>query len=84
MQASVGSHCVDCAKAARPDVNTRVKLASSRVLTPVTFGLMGANVLLFLVMGLADSAAWRGSITVLHAKLGLNKLILQYGIGFGD
>ncbi|MFM2079182.1 MAG: hypothetical protein RJA49_3072 [Actinomycetota bacterium] len=78
MQAAVGSHCVDCAKAARPDVNTRVKLASSRVLTPVTYGLIGANVLLFLVMGLVDPKAWSGNITPLHGRLGLSKSILQY------
>ena len=44
MQAAVGSHCVDCAKAARPDVATRVKFASSRVLTPVTYGIIAVNV----------------------------------------
>ena len=77
MQASVGSHCIDCAKAARPDVNTRVKLASSRVLAPVTFGLIGINVLVFVLMGLADPAAFRGSITEWHAHLGLSKAILE-------
>jgi membrane associated rhomboid family serine protease len=77
VQASVGSHCIDCAKAARPDVNTRVKLASSRVLAPVTFGLIGINVAVFVLMGLADPAAFRGSITEWHAHLGLSKAILE-------
>lgn len=85
MQASVGSHCLDCAKASRPDVNTRVKLASSRMLTPVTYGLMGANLLVFVLMGLADSAAFRGgSITDWHARLGLSRPVLQYGIPYND
>jgi membrane associated rhomboid family serine protease len=77
VQASVGSHCLDCAKAARPDVNTRVKLASSRWLTPVTFALIGANVLIFVLMGLADPATFKGQITEWHANLGVSKSILQ-------
>ncbi|MFZ4720379.1 MAG: rhomboid family intramembrane serine protease [Ilumatobacteraceae bacterium] len=84
MQASVGSHCIDCARAARPDVNTRVKLATSRVLTPVTYALIGANVLLFLAMGAADAATFRGAATEWHARLGLSKDILTYGIPYGD
>ena len=36
VQAAVGSHCLDCAKAARPDVKTRAQLLNSRQLTPVT------------------------------------------------
>jgi membrane associated rhomboid family serine protease len=79
VQASVGSHCLDCAKASRPDVNTRVKLASSRVLTPVTYGLIAANVGLFVLMGLADPAAWRGRITPLHGQLGLSRSLLEFG-----
>jgi len=77
VQASVGSHCLDCAKAARPDVNTRVKLASSRVLTPATYTLIGINVALFFIMGAADPKSFSGSITQLHADLGLSRAILQ-------
>jgi membrane associated rhomboid family serine protease len=85
VQASVGSHCLDCARAARPDVNTRVKLASSRVLTPATYAIMAANVLLFLAMGAADAKTFSGgSVTEWHARLGLSKNILQYGIPYGD
>lgn len=78
MQASVGSHCLECAKAARPDVNTRVKLASSRVLSPTTYSLIAANLLVFLAMGLADPKAWTGSVTAWHGKLGLSKSLLQF------
>ncbi len=77
VQASVGSHCLDCAKAARPDVATRAKLASSRVLIPVTLTLIGINVAVFLWMVLADSSTLGGSITQAHADLGLSKAILQ-------
>lgn len=77
VQASVGSHCVECAKASRPDVNTRVKLASSRVLTPATYTLIGINVAIFVLMGAADPKSFSGSITSLHADLGLSRTILQ-------
>jgi membrane associated rhomboid family serine protease len=84
VQAAVGSHCLECAKAARPDVNTRVKLATSRVLTPATYALVGANVLLFLAMGLADPAAFRGAVTDWHVRLGLSRNILRYGTAYTD
>jgi membrane associated rhomboid family serine protease len=58
-------------------VTTRVHLASSRVLTPATYALVGANLLIFALMGLADSAAFRGQITEWHANLGVSKPILQ-------
>ncbi|MEI7548206.1 MAG: rhomboid family intramembrane serine protease [Actinomycetota bacterium] len=77
MQAQVGSHCLDCAKAARPDVKTRVHLASSRVLTPVTYAIIGINVAVFLWMGASDSATFAGDITKAHGDLGLSKAILQ-------
>ncbi|MDO8363613.1 MAG: rhomboid family intramembrane serine protease [Actinomycetota bacterium] len=77
VQAAVGSHCLDCAKAARPDVATRAKLASSSVLTPVTYSIIGINVAVFLWMAAADSNTMSGRVTELHADLGLSKLILQ-------
>lgn len=84
MQATVGSHCLECARAARPDVNTRVKLASSRVLSPVTYALIGANVLLFVAMGMADPATFRGAATDWHYRLGLSRGILSNGIAYND
>jgi len=76
VQAVVGSHCLDCAKAARPDVKTRVHLASSRVLTPATYTIMGINLLVFLWMGASDSATFAGDMTERHWGLGLSKGIL--------
>ena len=84
VQASVGSHCLECAKAARPDVATRAKLASSRVLMPVTYALIGVNVAVFVVMVLADTRALGGNITQLHVDLGLGKAILQGLVGDFD
>ena len=37
VQVSVGSHCVDCVKAARPDVKTRAKFWNARQPTLVTY-----------------------------------------------
>jgi len=76
VQATVGSHCLDCAKASRPDAATRARLASSRVLAPVTYGLIAANVAVFLWMGFAYRGALGGSLTQGHADLGLSKDIL--------
>lgn len=78
MQAAVGSHCVDCAKAARPDVKTRVQLANSRVLTPATYVLVGINVLVFFWMVASDTGALGGNITDKHADLALNRSIVHY------
>ena len=37
VQATVGSHCVECAKAAKPDVKTRARYWSARQPTLVTY-----------------------------------------------
>jgi len=44
VQAAVGSHCLDCAKAARPDVKTKVRFWNARQPTLVTYPLMAINV----------------------------------------
>lgn len=79
VQATVGSHCLDCARASRPDVRTRVQFASARVLTPVTYAIIGMNALVFLWMGMRDSDTFAGKVTEAHIELGLNKGLLQYG-----
>ena len=50
VQATVGSNCLDCVKAARPDIKTRVRYANAKVFTPVTYVLIAANVLIFFWM----------------------------------
>ena len=84
VQAAVGSHCLDCAKAARPDVKTRAKLASSSVLTPVTYTIIGLNVAVFLVMVLLDPKTLGSNVTEAHYNLGINKQILHGGVGNWD
>lgn len=76
VQATVGSHCLDCAKASRPDAATRVRFASSKVLAPVTTALIAANLAVFLWMGVAYQGALSGRLTQGHANLGLSKDIL--------
>ena len=44
VQVSVGSQCVDCVKAARPDVKTRAKYWNARQPTLVTYSLIAINV----------------------------------------
>lgn len=85
VQAAVGSHCLDCAKATRPDVATRAKLASSRVLTPVTYVIMGINFLVFVWMVLKDPGTAGREVTQAHVDLGLSRTLLQgVVIDFGD
>lgn len=77
VQAAIGSHCLDCAKAARPDVKTRAKLASSRVLTPVTYTIIGLNLLVFLWMAITDTSTFRNGLTRLHLDYGLSAVTMQ-------
>lgn len=49
------------------------------MLTPVTYTIIGLNVLVFLWMGLKDSHTFAGNMTVEHVKLGLAKDVLKYG-----
>jgi membrane associated rhomboid family serine protease len=71
VQASVGSHCVDCAKAARPDVKTRARFWSARQPAMITLGIIGLNVLLFLYSAVRDPRALSGDLTITHFQLGL-------------
>jgi membrane associated rhomboid family serine protease len=48
VQVSVGSHCLDCIKSARPDVKTRAKFWNARQPTLVTYSLIAINVAVYL------------------------------------
>jgi membrane associated rhomboid family serine protease len=54
VQANVGSHCVECAKAAKPDVATRAKFWNARQATLVTYVIMAVNGLVFLYVAALD------------------------------
>ena len=81
MQASVGSHCVECAKAAKPDVATRARYWSARQVTLVTFAIMAVNVLVFLyVMALDPESLMSRRVTKGQLELGLHAGIIENGV----
>jgi membrane associated rhomboid family serine protease len=81
VQATVGSHCVDCAKAARPDVRTRARFWNARQTAVVTLALIAINVAVFVLMVIdsPDSLATRGGITRFQFELGLNEVFIRNG-----
>jgi membrane associated rhomboid family serine protease len=78
VQASVGSHCVECAKAARPDLATRARFWSAGQHSLVTYTLIAANILVFIgvIVWTGDTAALTGQVTTAHLDLGLSKEVL--------
>jgi membrane associated rhomboid family serine protease len=82
VQASVGSHCLDCAKASRPDITTRVRFWSSGQHALVTYALIAMNIAVFIgvIIWTADSGALAGQTTIAHLDLGLSKDVLAQPI----
>src|ERR1700748_2508327 len=58
VQASVGSHCVECAKADRPDIQTRARYWNARQPLLVTYAIIAVNVAVFVWLGLLDTRAF--------------------------
>jgi membrane associated rhomboid family serine protease len=54
VQANVGSHCLECAKAERPNVSTRARYWNARQPTLVTYTLMAINIAVFAVVTIID------------------------------
>jgi len=81
VQAAVGSHCLDCAKAARPDVATRAKYWNARQHTLVTYVLMAINIAVFLYVTISDpgSLGGRSGVSKAQFDLGLNEYFLIGG-----
>jgi membrane associated rhomboid family serine protease len=80
VQASVGSHCVECAKAARPDVATRARFWSARQPILVTMTLIVVNVLVFVyVVAIDPESLMSSSISKGQAQLGLNAQLIADG-----
>jgi membrane associated rhomboid family serine protease len=81
VQANVGSHCVECAKAAKPDVATRARYWSARQMTLVTFAIMAANGLVFLYVAALDpESILSRDVTKGQLELGLSADIVDRGI----
>ncbi len=71
MQAAVGSHCVECAKAARPDLATRARFWNARQPAMVTVVLIAINVAIFVLGAVRDPESIGGRVTVTHVDLAL-------------
>jgi membrane associated rhomboid family serine protease len=71
VQASVGSHCLECAKASRPDLATRARFWNARQPALVTSALIAVNVLVFLYATVQDPANISGRVTQTHLDLAL-------------
>jgi membrane associated rhomboid family serine protease len=70
VQVSIGSHCLDCIKAARPDVKTRAKFWNARQPTLVTYALIAINAAIYL---------WTASSRQNEFDLGIAKPLLADG-----
>src|SRR3954451_4397662 len=82
VQAAVGSHCLEWAKEAKPDVRDRAKLWNARQPTLVTYTLIGLNLAVFLLTTISDAGTlgFGGSgVSKLQARLGLSRQILEQG-----
>jgi membrane associated rhomboid family serine protease len=82
VQATVGSHCLDCARASRPDVATRVRFWSAGQHALVTYALIIANIAVFIGVFIwtGDQAALTGQTTIAHLDLGLSRTVLAQPI----
>jgi membrane associated rhomboid family serine protease len=81
VQASVGSHCVDCARAAKPDAKTRARYWSARQPTLVTYTLIAINVLVFVYVIVKTPDALMGDRNAEeYIRLGLMRDLLRYDL----
>ena len=71
--ASIGSHCLDCAKASRPDLRTRARFWSAGKSSLVATTIIAINVAVFVLLGLANDIGGMlsGSVTQAHVDFGL-------------
>jgi membrane associated rhomboid family serine protease len=81
VQASVGSHCVECARAARPDATTRVRYWSARQPTLVTYALIAINIAVFVWIGIQYPETIAGELPQTldnpQFDIGLNNIFLE-------
>lgn len=77
VQATVGSHCVDCTRASRPSTTTRARDWNARQPVLVTYTLIAVNAAVFVWVLLGSSRALGSRVTAREFDLGLNKAILE-------
>lgn len=78
MQAAVGSHCLDCARASRPSAGTRARYWNARQPALVTTALIAVNVVVFIYGVFRDPESLGGRMTRVHVDLALNKDVLGF------
>jgi membrane associated rhomboid family serine protease len=79
VQAAVGSHCIECARASRPDVRTRAKFWGAKQPALVTLVLIAINVVVFVYGAVLDPDTIGGQIGQVHADLALWEPALAAG-----
>ena len=80
VQASVGSHCLDCVRAARPPRAERMRRWSAGQPAFVTRALIGINVAVFVWTGTGGASAFGGgNASFRQADLGIARYFLQQG-----
>src|SRR5262245_3421771 len=80
VQAQVGSHCVECARQARPDVRTRARYWTARQPTLVTYSLIALNLAVFAWVAVQDPDSLTSDrLTQGQADLVLFKPLLAQG-----
>ena len=78
VQASVGSHCLDCARASRPTAATRARYWNARQVTLVTYSVIAINVAVFVYGAVLDTRSVGGRISEVHVDFALNKQLLEF------
>jgi membrane associated rhomboid family serine protease len=81
VQATVGSHCLDCAKQSQPDVRTRVRIANAKQPTLVTSVIIAINIAVFVWVAAGDTstifAGFGGSeVSSREGELGLSRGVM--------
>lgn len=71
VQATVGSHCIECAKATRPTIATRARFWNARQPIMVTLVLIALNVAVFVFGAVVDIESVSGRATTVHRDLAL-------------
>jgi membrane associated rhomboid family serine protease len=80
VQANVGSHCLECVKAAQPDLKTKVRYAAAKQHTPVTLAIIAINVAIFawMVIKAPSVLGGRREVSQEQFDFGLNRSLLKF------
>ncbi len=77
VQATVGSHCLECSTSARPAATVRAHDWNAGQAFLMTKVLIGLNLAVFVYMALRDAGTLSGKLTQAHIDLGLNRTLLR-------